>query len=330
MEGSHIEQVFLFLFPEARVHTGGSTETLEIGGTVEGIGWCAGGYEVFKRVNLAAAMRRAAESIEHVRLHQLDVGRYELVADAAVMAGLVSGTLLPATDLDRALGSRSDGVGTSFAAPPTDVLGRLAMATPQLTVRANRTLVGGLMTVGWDDEGVPPDDVVLINHGILVDYQTMRANASQLAGWYRGRGATVRSHGGAVAFVMGMPINGLPNFTVAPASHAATVKDLIGDVKRGIYLSGAGGAAGDFQLLSAYGGASMAQEIRNGRLVGYLSDVAINFRTREFWQGLLTVGGDNAVSTVTLGEQGPFTCCTVQSPPASFLGVNVNRTDRLL
>jgi TldD protein len=149
-----------------------------------------------------------------------------------------------------------------------------------------------------------------------------------LAPWYTRRSVAPHAHGCAATSRWRAPTETLPNLTIAPSSAAATVDDMIRDVKHGIYLTGGGGAGGDFGLLTAYGGASRTQEIRNGTLVGDLKDAGIQFAVRSFWQGLVAIGGPSSVATFVQGNAGLFECRTVRAVPAHFREVNVVNTGR--
>jgi predicted Zn-dependent protease len=175
---------------------------------------------------------------------------------------------------------------------------------------------------------VKPDAFALVDQGVVVDYLALRETASMLSAWYGSRGAPVRAHGVGMSPASQEPREVAPNITIEPGPVAITVEDLIRDVKHGIYFSGGGNASPDFGLMNAYGGGTGAQEIRNGKLVGYLADIAIQFQTQAFWKGLLAVGGPSSIESfpdyLTVG--GYYR--TVRSVPARFREVNVVNTGR--
>jgi TldD protein len=213
-------------------------------------------------------------------------------------------------------------VADMLGAPSTRMLGR-PVAAPVLSVFADRSLARGLATVGWDDEGVAPDAFGVIEQGVLVDRATTRSSARELAAWYAQRGATLRSHGCAVAGGMATPRVALPNLRVEPARAEAGVAELIADVRRGVYLSEDGGGGTDDGAGTGQWSASSAQEIRNGRLVGYVRDVAIQFRVQEFWHALDAIGGSRSVERVPAGG------ATVQAVPGRFRTVDVVSTEAI-
>jgi TldD protein len=335
-DGSHLAQTFSLAFPGGFARATVLDESVMATAGPKDFGWAAAGYEVVRDAKLPDTMRVAAE--EALRESQamlgataprsVDVGRYEMVVGPGMMWGLVNGTIISALGIERALGRRAGAEGTSYAAPLEAALGKMQMGAPLLTVRGDRSTAGGLMTVGWDDEGVKPDEFSLVEHGALVDYLALRETAPLLGAWYGSRGMPVHAHGVGATGSWREPRETVPNITVAPGAAAVTVDDMIKDVKHGIYFPGGGGASADFALLNAYGFGPGPQEIRNGKLVGHLRDVALQFQTQAFWKGLLAIGGANSVESFTDGFPGLFGCRTVRSVPARFREVNVVNTGR--
>jgi TldD protein len=335
-EGSHIAQTFNLAFPGASVNATVLDDKVMAGAGVDGFGMAHGGYEVVRdfklvegmRVAVEEALRRSKARIGEAAPVSVDVGRYEMVVAPEMFWGLIRGTIIAALGMERALGRQEGSEGTTYASPPEAAMGKIQMGAPLLTVRGDRTTPGGLMTVGWDDEGVKPDDITFVQNGVLVDYLALRETVPFLGGWYGSRGMPVRAHGVAATGGWDEPEEATPNITVVPGTAQVTVEDMIKDVKKGIYFPGGGGAGADFGMLNAYGGGGGAQEIRNGKLGRHLKDVAIQFQTPTFWKGLLAIGGPSTVKSYAEGSHGLFVCRTVRSVPARFREVNVVNTGR--
>jgi TldD protein len=198
------------------------------------------------------------------------------------------------------------------------------VAAPVVSVRGDRSQPAGAATVGWDDEGVAAETFALVEGGVLIDRATTRSGAADLASWYGARGRPVRSHGCTVGGGMATPRAALPNLTLAPASSAIGVRDLVAGVRRGIYFSGDATGSGDAMLGTAQWWATSAQEIRNGRLVGYVRDAAMQFPTTDFWQSLDGIGGRGSVEAVPIGNG------TVRAVPGRFRRVNIVSTAALV
>jgi TldD protein len=332
-EGSSITQSFSLASGGGSVSATVGDPSLMVRMIPKGLaGKVVGGYEAVRSSTLPETMRTAAVEAQRVAKElmngvavprSVDVGRYELVAGPGMFWGLIAGTLIPALSMERALGRRVGLEGSTFAAPPDATLGRMRMGAPYLTVRGDRSTPGGLMNCGWDDEGVKPDDFALIEQGVLVDYLATRETAPLLGSWYHTRGMTPHAHGVATTEGgSGPPGEAVPNVTVDPGTADVTVDDMIKDVKHGIYCQG-GEARCDFGMLTAFGALEGVQEIRNGRLVGPLKDVAIQFQIAPFWKGLVAIGGPRSVESFTEGIAIVFLCRTVRSVPARFREVSV-------
>lgn len=311
-------------------------------GGVEGLPSGPYGYESLNGRALVAGMRLAAErALTRVkasrRAASVDVGRYDLVLSADAVSALLASTIAEALNAKRALGYEANRAGTSFAAPPSEILGAYQVASPLVTITGDRVRPGGAATVGWDEEGVRPQAYTCVERGIITDYHTTRDTAPQLGEWYRRRGEPVRAHGVARRCGADLPSICLPNLTLAPGPDAATAEDLIKDVKKGLYIERAMGTA-DQQLLNSQFSAQRAdvRYITNGRLGAYAKDVAFQFVTPQFWKRLDALGGaasSQAMPVVTDGvavrdRLQPFPFSTFEVVPARVRGVNVLNTGR--
>lgn len=299
------------------------------------------GYEAVRAGTLAGEMREAAErAVELARAARTaasaEVGRYDLVLGPTVVANLLASTVAAAVDLERALGYRANASGTSFAAPPSEILGKYQVASKLITVQADRSQLHGAATVGWDDEGVEPEDYTFVQDGVIMDYHTNRQTAMELAGWYEQRGEPTRSHGCARRVGTRLPSVRVPNLTLVPATESKTVEDLIADTRRGFYIEGTGPGASDQQLLSAQYSVRHTQvrEIRQGKLGGYVKDLAFQFITPQFWRNVDALGGPSSARSIAVvtdplvagwADQ-PFLYSTVRSVPIRARDVNVLNT----
>jgi TldD protein len=252
-------------------------------------------------------MRRAAEraleaSRSYTAATSTDVGRYDLVLGAKAVARLLTMTLAQALNLERALGYEANRAGTSFAAPPAEILGKYQVGSSLLTLTADRTRPHAPATVGWDDEGVPTGEHTLIRDGVIVDYLTTRQTAAELSGVYQSRGSAPGSRGCASGGGQALPSVRLPNLALAPGKESTTLEELIAGTKRGFYVENCGGSS-DQQLLStqAGAGASSVREIRNGKLGRAIGDFAFQFITPSFWKSVDAIGGAASVMETQAG-----------------------------
>ncbi len=157
-----------------------------------------------------------------------------------------------------------------------------------MNVQGDRTQRGALATVGWDDEGVPADSWPIVKDGILVDYQTTREQASwiaELTGITRSHGCSFAASWNAVQFQR------MPNISLLPGEDDYVLDDLVAATERGILIKGRGSYSIDQQRYNFQFGGQVFYEIRDGKIVRMLRDVAYQGRTPEFWNSLDMLGG---------------------------------------
>ena len=160
------------------------------------------------------------QAAEKLKAKSVDVGRYDLVLHPSNLFLTIHESVAHPTELDRALGYEANYAGTSFAAPPHNVLGTLRFGSPLMHVVGDRDQPGSLAAIGWDDEGVQPDRFDIIRDGLLVDYQTTREQAPMLDWWYTRQGKPVRSHGCSYAQRSSdVQFQRMPNVSLMPGAQ---------------------------------------------------------------------------------------------------------------
>jgi TldD protein len=294
-----------------------------------------GGWEYIEERDLVGRAREWAEHAEaKLRAKPVEMGRYDLVLHPSNLWLPIHESIGHATELDRALGYEANLAGTSFVAPPREVLGTLRYGPSIMNVRADRSQPGGLATIGYDDDGVAPDEFLLIKNGILDDYQTTREQASWLQWWYDKTGRPTRSHGCSYAQDWSnVQFQRMPNVSLLPGERNLTWKDLIAATDRGIAIIGSGSWSIDQQRYNAQFTGQLFYEIKGGQVVGMLRDVAYQFRTPEFWNSLRQLGGVGSYElwgTFIDGKGEPVQTNAVSHGcvPAVFAQVNVINTGR--
>lgn len=262
------------------------------------------GWELVLDANIPGQIEALAAEPPHMpeKAKAAQVGRYNIVCDGATTATLLDATLAVATQVDRALGYEANASGTSYLNDPLGMLGTFPVASALVTVTANRSAPTQLATVRWDAEGVAPEDVTLIKHGVLVDYQTTREQVSWLGPYYQKAGKPMRSHGYAgVETGLFAPLQMVPNLTLVPSAESTRLEDLIASVSKGFLIAG-GKVTTDFQArtgtLRAAPGAM--HEITNGRLGTVILDGAVQFDALDLWKKVTALGG--AATTADLGR----------------------------
>jgi TldD protein len=157
-----------------------------------------------------------------------------------------------------------------------------------MNIQADRRQVGGLATTGWDDEGVPADQWMLIERGVFKDYQTTR----EQAGWISSLTGNNRSHGCSYAQNWSdVQFQRMPNVSLLPSPDNHSLEEIISGVQNGIYIKGDGAFSIDQQRYNMQFGGQAFWEIKNGRLAGMLKDVTYQARAPEFWNSMDMIGG---------------------------------------
>ena len=294
-EGSFIRQTLLRINPDINITAispdGSDFQTR--GAEVEPAGR---GYEYIRGLELAASAGAwAEEAAMKLEAAPVEPGKWDLVLHPSNLWLTIHESIGHPTELDRALGFEANYAGTSFIYPPADVINKLRLGPEFMQFEGNRTEFGGCATTGWDDEGVPAESWPIIRDGMFVDYQTTREQADWIAPY---TGIT-RSHGCAYGQNWeSMPFQRMPNVSMLPGTEDLSEDAVIANTDRGILVEGRGSYSIDQQRYNIQFGGQVFWEIRNGRKLRMLRDVAYVGRTPEFWNALDTIGGP---STYYLG-----------------------------
>ncbi|MCC6242569.1 MAG: TldD/PmbA family protein [Gemmatimonadaceae bacterium] len=295
----------------------------------------ARGWEYILSSDLVGnAPKWGEDAVAKLTAKPVDVGRYDLVLDPANLWLTIHESIGHPTELDRAMGYEANYAGTSFIAPPEKQLGQLKYGPSIMNIQGDRSQVGGLSTIGWDDDGVKPDEFLIVKNGMFNDYQTTREQAPWLRWWYDKNGTPVRSHG--CSYAQGwdnVQFQRMPNVSLLPGTRDLSINDLVSATDRGILISGDGSFSIDQQRYNAQFGGQTYHEIKGGKIVGVLKDVAYQIRTPDFWNSMDMIGGK---SSYTLGgsffdgkgQPAQVNAVSHGSPPARFRNVNVINTGR--
>jgi TldD protein len=261
----------------------------------------------------------AQEAAEALSAKPVEAGVYDLILHPSHLARVVHETVGRATALDRVMS------GTSFLAPPGAVVDTFRLGPEFLNIQGDRTQRGAAATVGWDDEGVPADAWPLVTDGVVVEDQTTRASAGEIAAFTGVRG----SHGCAVADSwQAPPVPRMPNVSLLPGEEDHSIDDLIAGTDRGILIKGPGQYALDDQCHDFRFAGQGCYEIRNGTVVGMLRNVVYEGTTPEFWNALDMIGGSETYELSGVlydgyAGTGRVMGCGHGAPAARFRGIRV-------
>jgi TldD protein len=293
------------------------------------------GYEHVRDSHLLEmAPKWADEAVQKLTAKSVDVGRYDLVLHPSHLWLTIHESVAHPTELDRAMGYEANYAGTSFVAPPASVLGKLKYGSELMNIRGDRRQPGSLSAVGWDDEGVQPEDFDIISKGVFVDYQTTREQAPWLHEYYTSHGKPTRSHGCSYAQTWAaVQFQRMPNVSLLPGDKDLGWDDLIAATDRGIAIVGDGSFSIDQQRYNAQFGGQVFYEIKGGKIVGMLKDVAYQMKTPEFWASLDMIGGQKSYFLGgafgdAKGQPVQVNAVSHGAPVTRFRNVNVINTGR--
>ena len=154
------------------------------------------------------------------------------------------------------------------------------IASDSVTVIDDGTVVGGFGTSPFDGEGVPTRRTLVIENGVLKSY---------LLNTYTAKKLKLTTTGNASRGLAGTPGIGLGNYFFQPGKR--TPKELIGDVKEGLYVTeflghGANLVTGDYSR-----GAS-GMWISGGELAYPVEEITVAGNLKEMFKNISEIAND--------------------------------------
>jgi len=279
-EGSYIEQETFEMTPQFNVsaRVGDVTKTRSFVGVPK-----TGGWEVAEEsAMLESAERIANEAVEMTTAKPVGMGLKDLVLTPSHAMLTIHEIVAHATELDRVLGYEANYAGTSFV-KLTDV-GKLKYGSKLMNITADRTMPGGMATIGFDDDGVKTTQFPIVRDGVLVGLQTNRETAP-LIGDKASKGCTSASSWRDYPFLR------MPNVHLEPGpKDAPNVEQIIADTRDGVLIDGRGSYSIDQQRYNGQFGGNCFWEIKNGKVTRMVTDVTYNAITTDFWANLDLIG----------------------------------------
>lgn len=293
------------------------------------------GYEYVLEADIVNNARKwGEEASEKLTAKPVEVGRYDLVLHPTHLWLTVHESIAHPTELDRALGYEANYAGTSFVSPPEKMLGKFRYGPEFMNIQGDRSQFGGCATIGYDDEGVKPEEFLIIKNGVVNDYQTTREQANWLKWWYDSQNRPTRSHGNSNGDSWSsVQFQRMPNVSLLPGEKDIGWDDLIAATDRGIGIMGDGSFSIDQQRYNAQFGGQLFYEIRGGKITGMLKDVAYQMRTPDFWNSMDMIGGKKSYMMGSAffdgkGQPGQVNAVSHGCVPSRFRNINVINTGR--
>ncbi len=230
-----------------------------------------------RSVDLAEDARAAGrQAREKLSAKSVEPGKYDLVLSPEHLFLTIHESVGHPTELDRVMGYEANYAGTSFATLDKWRTGKFKFGSERVNFIADKTAPGSLGAVGYDDEGVRSKQWDIIKDGVLVNYQATRDQA-HLIGEKESHGCSYADSWNSVQFQR------MPNVSLAAGKQQLTPDEMVRDVKKGIYILGRGSYSIDQQRYNFQFGGQLYFEIKDGKIVGPLEDVAYQSNTQEFW-----------------------------------------------
>ncbi len=228
-------------------------------------------YDIIEDATMAAKQAKQMLTAKSV-----DAGKYDLVLEPNHLGLTIHESVGHPTELDRVLGYEANYAGTSFATIDKFKSGNFKYGSDIVNIVADKTQEGSLGYVGWDDEGVKTKQWDIIRNGVLVNYQAIRDQVKMI-GQNESHGCCYAQSWNDVQFQR------MPNISLEAGKEPYSINDMIKDVEKGIYIAGRGSYSIDQQRYNFQFGGTMFYEIKDGKIVGMLNDVAYQSNTQEFW-----------------------------------------------
>lgn len=245
-----------------------------------------GGFEVVTNGQmLENADRIAAEAVEHSLAPSVSAGLKDIIMTPSHSMLTIHEIIGHPTELDRILGYEANYAGTSFI--KLEDVGKLQYGSKLFNVTADRTMPGGLCTMGYDDDGVKTQSWPIVREGVLVGLQTNRETA-HFMGEKESRGCTFATSWRNYPFLR------MANVHVEPGDDKApSAEEIIADTKDGILIDGRGSYSIDQQRYNGQFGGDAFWEIKNGKKTRMVADVTYNAITTDFYGNLDAVSNRN-------------------------------------
>ena len=199
-------------------------------------------------------------------------------------------TIGHALELDRILGYELAYAGGSFVT--LEDFGTLRYGSEKLTARANATIPNSPGSFGYDDDGVPAQDNLLIDKGILVGAITGRqmveeANATARKQIFQGSSGANR----ATSFYR-VPIERMTNINIDPGTDG-TLEDIIKDTEKGILLDGDRSWSIGSNREQFHFGTEIGWLVEDGEITDVVKNATYQGETLKFYNALSAVGDES-------------------------------------
>jgi TldD protein len=247
------------------------------------------GYEMLTDPALFGghAERIKTELAELIKADPLEYGRRSVILLPGQGFLQVHETIGHPLELDRILGYELSYAGGSFV--NLDSFGKLKYGSEKLSVSAFGGIENSPGSFGFDDEGSPERDYLLIDKGVLVNALSSRAMIDE-ANQKAGRTIFTESGGAARATAFyRAPIDRMTNVNILPGNDGS-LDDIIASTKDGIVLDNPVSWSIGSNREHFHFGCEIAWEVKDGKKTRILRNPTYQGHTVEFYNSLSAVG----------------------------------------
>lgn len=188
----------------------------------EGLNLYRKSYDILEDATLAAKQAK-----QRLTAKSVEAGKYDLVLEPNHLGLTIHESVGHPLELDRVLGYEANYAGTSFATLDKWKTKNFKYGSDIVNLVADKTQVGSLGAVGYDDEGVKTKKWDLVRNGVLTNYQAIRDQVHMID--------QNESHGCCYSQSWNdVQFQRMPNVSLEPGKEKYSIDDMIKDVEKGI------------------------------------------------------------------------------------------------
>lgn len=290
-EGSEIEKTIIEAFPELRV------AGLDARGVMHWrkylpprLGATRGWETLDRTIFNENAERIVAELNQVLAADDCPKDTRSVILLPGIMFLQTHETIGHALELDRILGYELAFAGGSFVR--LSDFGALRYGSPKLTARADATIPNSPGSFGYDDDGVPAQNNLLIDKGLLVGAITGRQMVEE-ANVRAGKTLFTGSSGAnrATAFYR-VPIERMTNINIDPGADG-TLDDIVSNTERGVILDGDKSWSIGSNREQFHFATDIGWLVEDGRVTQVVKNATYQGETIKFYNSLSAVGDES-------------------------------------
>jgi len=280
------------------------------------------GYEAVLDLKLPErAEKIAKEAVALSKAEDCPAGEFDLILMPTQLQLQIHESVGHPTELDRVLGSEAAFAGASFVSAD-DLDGSLKYGSEHVSIVADAVDMyeeSGLGAFGYDDEGVPAQNITLIDKGVFKNFQSSRDNAPVVS---------QKSHGMGISDGWSnLPIVRMTNINLEPGTY--DFDKMLSEIGYGFLLEENKSWSIDDKRINFQFACEIAREIKDGKLTGKIYKNPIyTGKTTEFWGSCDAVCNKNfrqmiGVPNCGKGQPMQMMRCAHASQPARFRKVRM-------